>query len=966
MKILQISTYDIKGGAARAAYRLHCGLGQIGHACRMAVRYKETTDDSVLSIVPDSNGQKDDREFFLDVIIQRYINSHRTDISNTLFSFPYPGFDLSLLSLVREADVINLHWVARYQSPATLRNLCLLGKPMVWTLHDQWPFTGGCHYSAGCENYQSDCARCPQLSEDLSSLPAAVLKDKLDFFEGMTFVFVTPSQWMADCVRKSRLFGDRRVEVIPNSLETEVFAPVSKEMAKASFGLEKDTLTVLFGGEDANERRKGFGQLVSAIDYLTEKDEFKALLETKKTCMLCFGRPKEAFNSMNIPVISLGYLGSDAEIRNAYCAADVFVLPSLEDNLPNTVLEAMSCGTPVVGFEIGGMPDMVENGVTGQLVPPGDAVQLGEAILSLLLNSSKRHEMGERCRQKIETEYALRVQALRYVALYEELLSEKSVEPLEGLGENHEPRFAFFGEDLSVSAPLEPAVGTHFEKVYDTVLFRALKESTFEIYRNWQDAESDRVRRFQVIQEQGERITDLELQVDRWLNEAKRLQDDKNYLLGEVDRWLNETKRLQDVMLQRELETKNLSEEVALLENRILDIEADRIARLKVINDQGERISELEAEVDRWLNESRRLHEACAELERDRNELQIKKTRQGGIPLLQWMRRERSFLSDRFREALLILKGTKGKRFDPAVTVKKILRGDDVRASDLERNTTDQMPLRVELAVFKNRIDVFNASQPNRKMLDHIRLFNHSMIDQFNSIFPLKGCTLLDVGASPHGYALERALTCGAALYAGIGLDIDDGESISGDGNNVGMLLKMDAADLKFPDAFFDAIMSASVFEHIMDVPAVLTEIHRVLKPGGCALISFEPIWSCSYGHHLHHLAGCSDVIPPWAHLMWTPDQMKAFLLNKWPSNAPISVELAIEWIYSGNSINRLNVREFRDLFASCPLETVWLVELKEENTNVDPATIQRCSDATGLDPDELTTKGLSVLLNKR
>ncbi|MFO7598990.1 MAG: glycosyltransferase [Candidatus Desulfacyla sp.] len=945
MKILQVSTYDISGGAARAAYRLQKGLREMGHDSRMLVRHKNTKSVYVHSVYVETGIEEARGGFFLENVIQQhYITRHRTERSNTLFSFPYPGYDIARIPALNEADVINLHWVAQYQSPVTLRNLSSLGKPVVWTLHDQWAFTGGCHYSAGCENYQADCTRCPQVTEDLWSLPAAVLKDKLDLFKGISFTLVTPSRWMADCIRKSRLFGAQRVEVIPNSLETDIFAPLPKETAKESFGLEKDTLTILFGGEDANERRKGFGEMVLAIDYLTEKDEFKALLETKRVCMLCFGRPKEAFNSMNIQVISLGYLGSDVEIRNAYCAADVFVLPSLEDNLPNTVLEAMSCGTPVVGFEIGGMPDMVENGVTGQLVPPGDTVQLGEAILSLLLNSRKRHEMGERCRHKIETEYDLSVQASRYVALYEELLSEKSVEPLEGLGENHEHSFAFFGEDLSVSAPLEPAVGTHFEKVYDTVLFRALKESTFEIYRNWQDAELDRVRRLQVIREQGERITDLEFQVDRWLNEAKRLQD---------------------VMLQRELEAKNPHEEVTLLENRILDIEADRIARLNVINDQGERISELEAEVDRWLNESRRLHEACAELERDRNELKRKTMLQGGIPLLQWMRRDRSFLSDRLREALLILKGTKGKRFDPAVAVKKILRSDGVRASDSERNTTNQIPLRDELAVFKNRIDAFNASQPNRKMLDDIRLFNHSMIDQFNSLFPLKGCILLDVGASPHGYALERALTYGAALYAGIGLDIDDGEYISGDGNSVGLLLKMDAANLRFPDGMFDAVFSISVFEHVSDVLRVLSEIARVLRVGGCALISFEPVWSCSYGHHLHHFGECARLVPAWGHLIWSPDQMRDYLSDRWPGNAPLLLDEAIEWIYHGDSINRLNIRQFKELFEKSGLTARWCKDLPDDEKNCNSVQLKMASEATGLAPDELMTKGLCMLLTK-
>ena len=250
MKILQISTYDIRGGAARAAYRLHRGLREMGHDCRMAVRHKDTTDDSVKRIIPNLRGQKDERGFFLDVVIQgHYIDSHRTEISNTLFSLPYPGYDLSRLSVVREADVINLHWVAQYQSPLTLHRLFSLGKPVVWTLHDQWPFTGGCHYAAGCEKYRSDCDGCPQLSDDRFGLPGAVLKDKERFFKNAQLTVVTPSRWMGTCARESRLFGDLRVEVIANSLEIDVFAPMAKGEAKERLGLSSDTVTLLFGAD---------------------------------------------------------------------------------------------------------------------------------------------------------------------------------------------------------------------------------------------------------------------------------------------------------------------------------------------------------------------------------------------------------------------------------------------------------------------------------------------------------------------------------------------------------------------------------------------------------------------------------------------------------------------------------------------------------------------------------------------
>jgi ubiquinone/menaquinone biosynthesis C-methylase UbiE len=424
-----------------------------------------------------------------------------------------------------------------------------------------------------------------------------------------------------------------------------------------------------------------------------------------------------------------------------------------------------------------------------------------------------------------------------------------------------------------------------------------------------EDSEADREARLAVIEAQGARIAALE---------------------AEVHRWLGETQRLQEALLKAEAERNELRMYADLPRCQIEDSEADREARLAVIEAQGARIAALEAEVHRWLGETKKLQEATLKAEEG---AESGASSPGGQSKLK-----------AFKKAI---KRKVGVRSRSMVTY-----GDELFGRPL--------------AALKRGIDDFNNSQSNKTLLNDIRLFNHKMVDQFDENFTLKGSMFLDIGASPHGYAMERALEKGVACYVGIGLDIGEHGYVTGEANNTGILLNMDATALKFPDAFFDAVMSASAFEHIIDVSAALAEIERVLKPGGCALISFEPVWSCSYGHHLHHLAGCSGVIPPWAHLMWPRDQMEAFLSDKWPRNAPFTVEQAIEWIYSGDSINRLNVREFRWLFAGCPLETLWMVELREENKEFNQLTIKQCSDLTGLDPDELTTKGLSILLKKK
>lgn len=456
----------------------------------MLVKHKASTNDSVFYVTPTNSAREFDKEFFLGTAIQgHYIDSHRTDISNTFFSLSYPGYDLSTLPLVQAADVVNLHWVARYQSPLTLQKLFARGKPVVWTLHDQWAFTGGCHYTAGCERYRHDCAACPQLADDPFNLPAAVLGDKIELFRGANLTIVTPSRWLAACARESRLFGNLRIEVIPNSLDTAVFSPLPKAQAKESLGLAAETVTLLFGVIDSNEKRKGFRELMAAIQRCLEDPEFRNLVESDKIRVLCFGHPSDELEAMDIPVVSLGYLDSDEEIRTIYAAADIFVLSSLEDNLPNTILESMSCGTPVVAFDVGGIPDVVVNGVTGQLAPVGSVRQLGEAILSLLFNPDQREVMGQNCRTAMLEGYSLAVQARHYVELYRQLHQEYtssaqtvSEDSTAGLNQTETPAIASTAEGLPVY--LETAVGPHFQDISDQVLFKALKEFVSANYKH--------------------------------------------------------------------------------------------------------------------------------------------------------------------------------------------------------------------------------------------------------------------------------------------------------------------------------------------------------------------------------------------------------------------------------------------------------------------------------------------------
>ncbi len=433
LKILQIASHDVTGGAARAGYRLHQGLQQIGQDSLLVVRHKHSNDASVKAITGTEIGTEigatvmGDRHLW--EIQTHYINANRTPLSNTLFSYPYPHINLANLPLVHAADVINLHWVSFFQSPDTLRALLALNKPVVWTLHDMWAFTGGCHYSAGCQGYQHNCHACPQLAEDPFQLPATLLRDKqekLAAFKNLTVV--TPSQWLADAARRSQLFQQHRIEVIPYGLDTEVFVPLPKADAKAKLGLPADTFTILFGCENGNEQRKGFAQLLQALQLCLQDTEIQKILEPgDRLRILCFGNPHADLDTLGIPVLSLGYTESDHQLSHYYAAANVCVLPSLEDNLPNIMLEAMSCGTPLIAFATGGIPDLVRPGQTGELVPVGDVAQLAAALRNSILQPERLAACEAQCRQAIVQNHTLVHQAQRYLDLYQTLLDLPSL-----------------------------------------------------------------------------------------------------------------------------------------------------------------------------------------------------------------------------------------------------------------------------------------------------------------------------------------------------------------------------------------------------------------------------------------------------------------------------------------------------------------------------------------------------------
>jgi glycosyltransferase involved in cell wall biosynthesis len=313
--------------------------------------------------------------------------------------------------------LLHLHWLAGLIDYASFFGTLPDDYPIVWTLHDLLPMTGGCHYSAGCEAFVAGCGNCPQLSRrgerDLSQ---RYFQEKLSALRGKNLHVVTPSRWLAREAGRSRMLSAARsVQVIPNGLDTAVFAPSDRLSARRQLGLPADRVLVAFGAASVEVRRKGLAQILSALALLPAELGIEGVV---------FG--EGALPSGAPPVHALGYVSDAARQALVYSAADIVAVPSLEDNLPQTGVEALACGVPVVGFDVGGIPDFVRPGQTGLLARPADAADLARQIAWLAEHGHERLAMGHRAREVALREFGVQLQAQRYAALYATLLAERT------------------------------------------------------------------------------------------------------------------------------------------------------------------------------------------------------------------------------------------------------------------------------------------------------------------------------------------------------------------------------------------------------------------------------------------------------------------------------------------------------------------------------------------------------------
>jgi glycosyltransferase involved in cell wall biosynthesis len=316
------------------------------------------------------------------------------------------------------ADIIHLNWTN--SGFVSIESLKTFHTPIVWTLHDMWAFSGGCLYAGDCERYKATCGQCPQLeSRHDQDLSKWVWKRKEKAWRDLRLTLVTPSRWLADCVRQSSLLNKFRVEVIPNGLDLQIYKPQDKVAARQRLGLPLGKKLILFGAMMAtSDRRKGFHLLRDALEIL-KLGGWGGRCEA-----VVFGSSGGGGDEYGLNTHFLGVLNDEQSIVDAYSAADVFVAPSVQENLANTVMEALACGTPCVAFAIGGMPDMIDSGRNGFLAVPNEPGDLAKGIISLIENGPLLQEASGRAREKVVNNFEISMIVQKYQALYEEVVNK--------------------------------------------------------------------------------------------------------------------------------------------------------------------------------------------------------------------------------------------------------------------------------------------------------------------------------------------------------------------------------------------------------------------------------------------------------------------------------------------------------------------------------------------------------------
>jgi glycosyltransferase involved in cell wall biosynthesis len=417
IRVLHLAQSDGGGGANKAAFRLHRSLRDLGLASTFHPGRKIGDDPDVIPAWPPIAG-----DFFSK--LGAWLDSHSLDFyphrRGDVFSPIRFCYGRPRRQLVAAADIVCLHWIAgSFLHP---RDLAQLDKPLVWRLSDLWPFTGGCHFPAACRKFETRCGACPSLGSAADDdLAAHGFAARERYYDTLDLTVVAPSRWIAEEAKRSKLFRGRRIVHIATGIDVSTFRPMPRTEARRLLDLPVDVPMLLFGAMDSTTNdRKGFVPLRRALARFARSSSAHGAVA------VVFGGETDAAKEVEgLPLIHVGKISSPERLARLYAAADVLVAPFIEDNLPNVVLEALACGTPVVAFSAGGIPDAVEHQRNGILVPVGDADALADGI-AWVLDPVRKPALDAAARATAQARFDIVQCARTYRDLFAEIIAERA------------------------------------------------------------------------------------------------------------------------------------------------------------------------------------------------------------------------------------------------------------------------------------------------------------------------------------------------------------------------------------------------------------------------------------------------------------------------------------------------------------------------------------------------------------
>lgn len=409
VKVLHLIAGDLNGGAARGAYWLHLALRELGVKSRVLTNSRETLEDPTVTSTLQTPVQKL-RHLLLPALGRLPLKLYPKR-KKIIFSTGFEGIDITKFSAYLDSDIVHMHWI---NGLVSIKGFKQIKKPIIWTMRDMWPMTGGCHHALDCKGYETGCGRCPQLNSNFShDLSRIVVKRKQKYFpSGIKVIGI--SKWLSDKGRGSKILGKYNIRTIHNNISTREFFPVEKTIARKTLGLNTDKKIILTGAQYLNDSFKGFDKFLAALRRLDNSKYF-----------LCFfGKLNpDSIKGLGFEYKNFGFLHDTISLRLLYSAAHVFVAPSLMEAFGKTLAESMACGTPVVCFDATGPKDIVAHKVSGYKAKPFDEEDLAYGI-KWILSSPNREEISKNAREKVIKDFDSPVIAQKYMRLYEEVWVE--------------------------------------------------------------------------------------------------------------------------------------------------------------------------------------------------------------------------------------------------------------------------------------------------------------------------------------------------------------------------------------------------------------------------------------------------------------------------------------------------------------------------------------------------------------